>query len=166
MSLIKFGLLFSLLLCFSLCTDVFGDDWMGMKEAFTKKKKRRGGFFGISILETNEIVSKYKRFEKPAFAGLVIRAVIPGSTASVFGFLSGDTIISLDNQECSDAQLFMDLVHLKSRGQKVLVQFARNGNLYRITVSMKKRPKFIPKYILAPPEDKKKGLKGQLAIIM
>jgi hypothetical protein len=31
---------------------------------------------------------------------------------------------------------------------------------------MQKRPKSIPKSILAPAEDKKKGLQGQLIIIM
>ncbi len=67
--------------------------------------------------------------------------VSPGSPADIAGLKAGDIITTLDGQPAPDLPTISQAVRQKRAGDKMSVEFTRNGQTNRVEATLKKRPR-------------------------
>jgi S1-C subfamily serine protease len=67
--------------------------------------------------------------------------VVPGSPAEEAGLTTGDVILSIDGQRVSEFADIVRIIRSKQAGDRVQVEFLRQGEIHRIEATLKPRPK-------------------------
>jgi pimeloyl-ACP methyl ester carboxylesterase len=99
---------------------------------------KRGAFFGAKVAPVSDDVRERLKLE--AGTGVVIDAIIPGSTAEAAGFKSGDVVLSLDGAKVTGAGGFVQAITSRKAGASVALGFRRGEELRTEKVMLKGRP--------------------------
>jgi uncharacterized protein (TIGR03067 family) len=73
--------------------------------------------------------------------GFQIRGVVPGSGAEAAGLRVGDVITAVDGQPVADIRGLRGVVRRKQVGDRVRVEFLRNGELHQTEATLKRLPR-------------------------
>jgi S1-C subfamily serine protease len=72
--------------------------------------------------------------------GILLREVTPDGPAAKSGLKKGDRVVKLDDQEVRDPGMFLRAVAAKKPGDKLRLEFLREGKEQSLTVSLGERP--------------------------
>jgi putative serine protease PepD len=76
--------------------------------------------------------------------GALVQSVVPGGPAAKAGIRKGDRITTIDGQTVVDPSTLSSAIALKKPGDKVAVQFDRNGLTQSLDVTLGTRPNKTP----------------------
>jgi dienelactone hydrolase len=99
---------------------------------------QRGAFFGAKVVAVSDEVRE--RLQLDSGAGVLIDAIIPGSTAEGAGFKSGDVLLSLDGAKIAGAGEFVQAMAGRKSGASITLAFRRGDALRTENVTLKGRP--------------------------
>jgi serine protease Do len=98
----------------------------------------RWPFLGVSMSYLTPQIAKYLRC--PVENGVVVVKVIPGSPAAKIGLKQGDVIVALDGKKVSNPDDLSEAVRQHHVGDKVQVEFYRDGKLFSKNATLAERP--------------------------
>jgi S1-C subfamily serine protease len=75
---------------------------------------------------------------------VVIYELLPGSPAAKAGLRTGDVLVRVGNVEAKDVNTVIDAVTSFMPGDKITVEFTRDGRARSVTVTLEERPKDLP----------------------
>ncbi|MCL4513294.1 MAG: trypsin-like peptidase domain-containing protein [Candidatus Eremiobacteraeota bacterium] len=101
----------------------------------------RWPFLGIQMGYLTSKIAQYLKC--PVHQGAVVYKVIPHSPAKKSGLKSGDVIVSVNGEKVKNPTDLADLIRQLRVGEKVQVQFYREGKLLSKEITLGVRPKSI-----------------------
>jgi serine protease Do len=110
----------------------------GVMESLIKFGKVQRGFLGIDMQE--EISdSLVKEFKLPHRNGILVAAVVDGSSADKAGIKPGDMIVELEGKPFEDRAALRTAISNMAPGAKVTVKLFRNGEPKDVTITLAER---------------------------
>lgn len=108
-----------------------------MRQLIDKGKVVRG-FLGIGFQDVDERLAR--SFDIPTTRGTLVRQVSEGGPADKAGLQAGDFIIRVGEQRIANGNELRNAVAGMQPGQKVEVEFYREGKTRKVTVTLAQQP--------------------------
>ena len=99
----------------------------------------RKGYFGVRLAPLSDEVRARGQLE--AGVGVLIEAVVPGTTAADGGIRQGDVLLALDGRTLSGVADVMTTVAAMAVRQKFEVTLLRGGRRMILPMTLKERPR-------------------------
>jgi len=102
-----------------------------------QKGKVTRPYLGVNVQDVTEDLAEY--FGLKEAKGAIVTDVVEGSPADKAGLRRGDVILSVDDQEVTDADTLVSLIQSKKIGDKAVLLVSRNGQTQFIQVTIGER---------------------------
>jgi serine protease Do len=116
------------------------------------------GYLGVNISDVNSEIAKDLKLDK--VEGVYVADIVKGSGAEDAGLKSGDVIIKVNNAKVRNMPELQELVALNRPGDKVNLEFIRDGKTMTRTVTLKNRDNTVK--LLSKEEKPAKGILAEL----
>lgn len=102
-----------------------------------QKGKVTRPYLGVNVQDVTEDLAEY--FGLKEAKGAIVTDVVEGSPADKAGLRRGDVILSVDDQEVTDADTLVSLIQSKKIGDKAVLLVSRNGQTQFVQVTIGER---------------------------
>lgn len=108
-----------------------------IKDQLIKHGQVRRGMLGVLVQDLTPEIAKALKIDRQG--GAVIAKVESGSPADGAGLKAGDVIVGVDGQDVHDGADLRNRIGLKDVGDRVMLQFVRDGRSMSVTTTLAAR---------------------------